>query len=398
MGPTAHHLGDLYTTLHEQWPCGIMPDELANRIMVRVRRCLREIGYRVVFQAGEPWEIIIEHFAIASLERVNRGWSDNPWFWVVGWPAVVGAAAIDFFPDAGTPQARYMVASDATAAYFEALLMRRAIEEPDAKYMLPSPAVLGLRALGTDMLPAMPDQKKCSLPLVGSGQGEAWIRQHDKAVRSAQHLLRSSSQDPPQKTSSQSVPLAAGLEARVSAMRMSKTSSSAAAQQTCDSPDAGVPSIQITNMNSARVQPGRPQPDGESHLAQSSEVVPKPAMQTQAQQRNLLPPPTTPPPSIPSQVPLHLQVPMQSTEGRSSGGAEPTATLSAQEVLPLCNCGSVLEKVEVNHQVYGIDSCAICDLCYDLCSTGKWLHCKVCNFDLCSGCAYKRERDRNAGS
>jgi len=62
--------------------------------------------------------------------------------------------------------------------------MRRAIEEPDAKYMLPSPAVPGLRALGTDMLPAMPDHKKCSLPLVGSGQGEAWIRQHDKAVRS----------------------------------------------------------------------------------------------------------------------------------------------------------------------------------------------------------------------
>jgi len=132
--------------------------------------------------------------------------------WVTGWPAIIGAAAVDFFPDVGTPQKRQMVAWDATTAYFEALLMRRALEEPASTHVLPNPAVLGLQALGTDKLPAMPEQKKHADPMMESG--EAWIRKHDRAVRSAQHLLRSPQQGPQETTSSPSVPLSERLEAR----------------------------------------------------------------------------------------------------------------------------------------------------------------------------------------
>jgi len=192
-------------------PRGIIPPELEIGFQCCVRKCLREIGNWVVFPVGETSQSSIEHFAIASFDMVNSDWSQNTKSWVAGWPAVIGAAATDFFPDVATPQARGMVAQDAAAAYLEALLLRRAterqaIEEPDSRYMLPNPAALGIQALGTDRLPAMPDQKKHQIPTMGSGKGEAWTRKHDKVVRSTQHLLRGPSQDPQQTPASESVP------------------------------------------------------------------------------------------------------------------------------------------------------------------------------------------------
>jgi len=140
-----------------------------------VRKCLREIVSRVVFPVGEPWERHIEQFAIAALERVKSGWSQNPWFCVTGWLAVIEVAAIDFFSDVGTPLSRQLVASNATAAHFNALLMCRAIKESDSKCMLPNPALLDLQALGINTLPAMPDQKNYPFPTTGSGKEEAWL-------------------------------------------------------------------------------------------------------------------------------------------------------------------------------------------------------------------------------
>merc|ERR1711924_9172 len=68
---------------------------------------------------GEPWADVVECFAIASLDRVHRSFGEHPWFWVVAWPGVIGAAAADFWEEIGTPVTRRAVASAATAAHLE---------------------------------------------------------------------------------------------------------------------------------------------------------------------------------------------------------------------------------------------------------------------------------------
>jgi len=133
-----------------------MPEGLEATIKCKVRRRLRDIGYRVMFPEGEPWADVVECFAIASLDRVHRSFGEHPWFWVVAWPGVIGAAAADFWEEIGTPITRRAVASAATAAHLEALLVKRALGNSDVADALPAPAVLGLRAIGQSTLPALP--------------------------------------------------------------------------------------------------------------------------------------------------------------------------------------------------------------------------------------------------
>lgn len=153
----------LYETLEATFPRGLMPDGLEVRIKYKVRRRLREVGYRVLFPDSEPWEDIMECFAIASLDRLHRSYGEHPWFWIVAWPAVLGAAAADFFEQAGTAAERRAVASATTAAHLEALLVSRALDSADSVDALPAPAVLGLRAIGQSTLPALPAKALPSL-------------------------------------------------------------------------------------------------------------------------------------------------------------------------------------------------------------------------------------------
>lgn len=146
----------LYETLEATFPRGLMPEGLEVRMKYKVRRRLRDVGYRVLFPDDEPWEDIMECFAIASLERLHRSYGEHPWFWIVAWPAVLGAAAADFFEQAGTAAERRAVACTATAAHLEALLVSRALHSADSVDDLPAPAVLGLRAISQSTLPALP--------------------------------------------------------------------------------------------------------------------------------------------------------------------------------------------------------------------------------------------------
>lgn len=146
----------LYETLVTAFPQGLMPEGLEHSIRGKVRKRLRDIGYRVVFPPGESWQTVLEHFAIAGIERIHRGFGDNPWFWVVAWPSVFGAAAVDFWPEVGTPEERRALAADASASHLEAILITRALQDSEAIGALPNPAVKGLRAMGQSALPALP--------------------------------------------------------------------------------------------------------------------------------------------------------------------------------------------------------------------------------------------------
>lgn len=146
----------LYETLGASFPSGLFPQGMEDTIKNRVRRRLRDIGYRVVFPPDEPWQGVLELFAIAALERMHRGYGENPWFWVVAWPTVFGAAAVDFWPEVGSPAERRMVAADAAAQHLEAILIRAALNDSDAIGALPTSAIRGLRAIGQSTLPAIP--------------------------------------------------------------------------------------------------------------------------------------------------------------------------------------------------------------------------------------------------
>lgn len=144
----------LYETLVASFPKGLMPEGLEANIQGKIRKRLRDIGYRVVFPANEEWQIVVEYFAIAALDRLHRSFADNPWFWVVSWPSVLGAAAVDFWPEVANPSQRRIVACDAGAAHLESLLISRAFRK--GGQALPDAAMKGLRAIGQSTLPALP--------------------------------------------------------------------------------------------------------------------------------------------------------------------------------------------------------------------------------------------------
>jgi len=146
----------LFETLGASFPAGLFPDGVEQTVKHRVRRRLRDIGYRVVFPPDEPWESVIELFAIAGLERMHRGYGENPWFWVVAWPGVFGAAAVDFWPEQGEASQRRMIAAEAAHQHLEAILIRAALND-SGRGALPAAAIAGLRAIGQGSLPALPN-------------------------------------------------------------------------------------------------------------------------------------------------------------------------------------------------------------------------------------------------
>jgi hypothetical protein len=122
----------LYETLDASFPPGLMPQGLEHRIKWMVRRKLRDIGYRVNFPEGEEWQAVVEAFTLAGLDRMHRSFGVNPWFWVVAWPAVFGAAAADFWPEIATADELRCVAAQVCAAHLEAIMLKRALSDIDA--------------------------------------------------------------------------------------------------------------------------------------------------------------------------------------------------------------------------------------------------------------------------
>mmetsp|Transcript_56361 Transcript_56361/g.104272 ORF Transcript_56361/g.104272 Transcript_56361/m.104272 type:complete len:332 (+) Transcript_56361:157-1152(+) len=143
----------LYDTLQMAFPEGLVMQGMEVSIQCKVRRRLRQTGYKVHFPTPE-WTRVVEYFAIAALERLHRAYGGQPWFWVVQWPNVLGAAAAEFWPQVGTAIERRAVAMEAGAAHLEALLLSTALAEDEGT--LPRPAVLALEALGQTFLPALP--------------------------------------------------------------------------------------------------------------------------------------------------------------------------------------------------------------------------------------------------
>jgi len=146
----------LWETVNASFPNGLFPEGLEYTIKGKIRKRLRDLGYRVTFPPGEEWQIVVECFAIAGLERLHRGFGENPWFWVVAWPSIFGAAAVDFWPEVGPAIERRSVASDAATAHLEAILIRTALGNADTPYALPACAMRGLKAIGQSALPAIP--------------------------------------------------------------------------------------------------------------------------------------------------------------------------------------------------------------------------------------------------
>lgn len=146
----------LWETLDASFPTGLFPQGLEYEIKGKIRRRIREIGYRVEFPEGEDWESIVECFALVGLEKLHNSFGENPWFWVVAWPSIFGAAAVDFWPDVGSGVERRLIASAAAHQKFEAVLIRRALGSTDVGSALPDTAVRGLKAIGQRTLPGLP--------------------------------------------------------------------------------------------------------------------------------------------------------------------------------------------------------------------------------------------------
>mmetsp|Transcript_37270 Transcript_37270/g.105221 ORF Transcript_37270/g.105221 Transcript_37270/m.105221 type:complete len:98 (+) Transcript_37270:3-296(+) len=60
----------------------------------------------------------------------------------------------------------------------------------------------------------------------------------------------------------------------------------------------------------------------------------------------------------------------------------------------LCDCGRAMQRADPGSQVYGSSMVPICDACHEPCAAvgpgdppGAFLHCALCRYDLCTGCA-----------
>ena len=86
----------LWETLDGALPKAIMPDGLARELQRKIRKELRDIGWDAYASPGPTWVQTVESFSTRGLDRMYEAYGQNPWFWGVAWPAVFGAAAMDF--------------------------------------------------------------------------------------------------------------------------------------------------------------------------------------------------------------------------------------------------------------------------------------------------------------
>mmetsp|Transcript_50525 Transcript_50525/g.134378 ORF Transcript_50525/g.134378 Transcript_50525/m.134378 type:complete len:364 (-) Transcript_50525:324-1415(-) len=346
----------LWETLEASFPRGLMPWGLENAIKGRIRKRLRDIAHRVQFPPGEPWERVVETFSIASLERIHRGYGDNPWFWVVCWPQVLGAAAVEYWAEIASAAQRRAVATDAAAAHLEALLMSRALSDCDAIGALPAPAIRGLRAIGQNFLPSLPTvsiPQSAALPPMGEPEsGEYW--------------------QPP------AVPFAPHTQ-HMSAYALAKY---------------GFTSPDVDEIPQPPPPPGKPP-------SKHAETPPEPPHKDEAvghathMPQNPLGTPTAratrvPPPPVQRAAPLVVPSPSPVCQLPVAPSTRDTA-LSGADVV--CACSRSMVPVDRAAQAY-FDCVAVCDVCYEPCGLDSlsgvgmgFLHCAVCSYDVCSVCA-----------
>ena len=110
-----------FITLDGAFPKSIMPIGVEHNLKQKIRKKLRKVGWDTLFRPGEEWERTVGGFAIRALDTVYTAYGQNPWFWGVAWPAVLGAAAADFWPHVATPLERHAVAPDAPRAVWHGL-------------------------------------------------------------------------------------------------------------------------------------------------------------------------------------------------------------------------------------------------------------------------------------
>ena len=118
----------LWETLDGAFPKAIMPDGLAHTLQRKIRKKLRTIGYDTHFSPGVTWEQTVDGFSARGRDRMHEGYGQNLWFWGVAWPAVFGAAAMEFWPRTATPLERRSAAHVATKGHLEELVMAHAMD------------------------------------------------------------------------------------------------------------------------------------------------------------------------------------------------------------------------------------------------------------------------------
>jgi len=388
----------LYETLVAAFPQGLMPEGLEHSMRGKVRKRLRDIGYRVAFLPGEPWQTVIEHFAIASVERIHRGFGDNPWFWVVQWPRVFGAAAVDFWPEVGAPAERHALAADASAAHLEAILVTRALYDSEAIGALPMPAVKGLRALGQSALPALPgvsvNEKALLLRTDGTKLSNS-IAAPPIPNCSTPTVFSPDSGDGPSKEPTPNASTEAGTaqqkEADVKGPRIASWEfrvpmPSGAVKLLRPAPRPLIePSATTLPVESARSAPHVPDDDTDSESDMPNAADSDPRVQTGM--------PMAPPGGAPCDA-ARARI-------ADPGIPRPPTVVQGAAVtssVPVCECGNAAVRVErateVYGPLYGDPPCALCNQCWEPCgldSPGEarkaaFLHCPSCSRDTCAMC------------
>lgn len=382
---------DVGETLHRAFPHGVVPDQLEYALQGRIRKKLRVVGWEVCFPPGDMWEGSIEAFAIKGLDKIHAGYGTNPWFWGVAWPAVLGAAAVDFWPAVGTPLERHAVASAAAQSHLEALLASHAVAGVDPLKALP-PAVAAASKASHAALLAPP------LPIHESN--------HVSSVGSELAAVASPSEAAPASGPSRSMSLTQGDATRPEppACKMSSTP----CRQAPQAEGMGEVRPPAANSSAQRLPPLRNEAvhpawtDSGSHLqhmpplpdeVSAAQGVPPPPWREQPELQDAMVPGSGP---TLEEAALGTGVPRGEDKAVAASKATTMAAganlLTAQGVV--CgHCNGMLKHHDVAPQAYG-GHVAMCDECYEPCGVDglglpplPFWHCAQCNYDLCMSCS-----------
>ena len=100
-----------------------MPDGSARELQRKIFKTLRRVGWNAHDSPGPTWVQTVESFSTRGLDRMYEAYGQNPWFWGVAWPAVFGAAAMEFWPRTATPLERRSAVHFAAKVHLEKLFV-----------------------------------------------------------------------------------------------------------------------------------------------------------------------------------------------------------------------------------------------------------------------------------
>lgn len=118
-----------YTTLSGVFPSEFLTPDLAAAVQGKIRKKIRDIGWKVKFPPAVPgtWQMAIESFAMVSVHKCHEAYGHHPWFFLVPWPLVVAAAAAEWWRDFpyGSDHDRWDVAMMMGWTEMQAIMLRR---------------------------------------------------------------------------------------------------------------------------------------------------------------------------------------------------------------------------------------------------------------------------------